>query len=204
MFSNKANVVSFLAQTKGILIDLDETLLVLGVDWEALKKAFTDLYESTYHIPLPVKGFMEIFGYIKQKHGEAALKPYIELQRKYEFEAINSPKTVPLWLIKEGLSILRSIIPAFTIMAVISNNFHETISKVLERFSIKFRFQYIIGRDDVKEAKPNPEGLLRVIKMFSLPPNECIYIGNHETDALAAKGANIPYLDIIELQKMFS
>jgi phosphoglycolate phosphatase-like HAD superfamily hydrolase len=204
MFDSKSKLVSFLSQLKGILIDLDETLLVLGVDWEVLKKSFNDVYESTYHTPLPVKRFMEIFGYIKQNHGEAALQPYIDLQRQHETAAIISPKTVPLWLIKDGLTILGSIVPQSTIWAVISNNFHNTISKVLDRFSIKFRFQSIIGRDDVKEAKPDPEGLLRIIKLYGLPVKECLYIGNHETDEMAANAANIPYIDILVLQKLFS
>ncbi|GLQ30768.1 HAD family hydrolase [Litoribrevibacter albus] len=49
-----------------------------------------------------------------------------------------------------------------------------------------------ITRDDVTEIKPNPEGLEICSKKLSVPPSDCLYIGDHKRDIDAAHNAQMP------------
>ncbi len=49
----------------------------------------------------------------------------------------------------------------------------------------------LIGYEDSKEHKPNPEPLLKALKLFNAKPKTTIYIGDHENDITAAKNAGI-------------
>jgi phosphoglycolate phosphatase len=48
-----------------------------------------------------------------------------------------------------------------------------------------------ITRDDVTEIKPHPEGLEICAEKLSLPPSDCLYIGDHKRDIEAAINANM-------------
>ena len=49
----------------------------------------------------------------------------------------------------------------------------------------------LIGYDDVKTHKPDPEPLLKALALFDVEANEAIYIGDHENDIKAAKKAGM-------------
>jgi len=49
----------------------------------------------------------------------------------------------------------------------------------------------IITRNDVKEVKPSPEGLIKVMAQLDVSPERCVYIGDTAGDMLAAKAAQI-------------
>lgn len=49
----------------------------------------------------------------------------------------------------------------------------------------------LIGYEDSEEHKPDPEPLLKALKLFNAKPRTTIYIGDHENDMIAAKKAGI-------------
>lgn len=51
------------------------------------------------------------------------------------------------------------------------------------------RFLSIHGADTVPNPKPNPDGLLLCCKEIGISPDECVYIGDSPSDAVAAKAA---------------
>lgn len=55
-------------------------------------------------------------------------------------------------------------------------------------------FDVIVTFDDVKECKPSPDGLLKACADFSLNPQECLYVGDANTDYLAAKNAKMDFM----------
>lgn len=67
----------------------------------------------------------------------------------------------------------------------------------LKRFDIWDYFKYIIGMDDVKEGKPNPEGILKILKKLGVKPEETIYVGDNLADLNAAKNANVNFIGSI-------
>ena len=54
-------------------------------------------------------------------------------------------------------------------------------------------FDIIVTDDEVREAKPDPEGLSRALGTLNLPPSDALYVGDSVGDAQAAKAAGVPF-----------
>jgi phosphoglycolate phosphatase/pyrophosphatase PpaX len=55
------------------------------------------------------------------------------------------------------------------------------------------RFDVVITDDEVHEAKPHPEGLMKALTRLRLLPEEAIYIGDSLADLKAATTANVRF-----------
>jgi HAD superfamily hydrolase (TIGR01509 family) len=53
----------------------------------------------------------------------------------------------------------------------------------------KLPYDTLVAGDDVKNRKPNPEPVLKACENLRLNPKDCIFIGDHPFDMLAAKSA---------------
>lgn len=54
-------------------------------------------------------------------------------------------------------------------------------------------FEIIICPEDVKNCKPNPEGILLAINHFNVNLEDTLYVGDGERDYLSSKNANIDF-----------
>lgn len=66
----------------------------------------------------------------------------------------------------------------------------------LKRFNIQKYFNAIIVKEDVKEGKPNPEGLLKIIKKLNVKSNETVYVGDNLADLKTAKNADVDFIGV--------
>lgn len=74
-------------------------------------------------------------------------------------------------------------------MGVVTATFHREADEVLRFHGLRDYFEFVIGGDDVKKAKPDPEGILTACGRLGAGPEEAIYIGDTAGDAKAAKAA---------------
>jgi HAD superfamily hydrolase (TIGR01549 family) len=51
-------------------------------------------------------------------------------------------------------------------------------------------YNLVIGHDDVRKTKPNPEPVLKACGNLKLNPKDCIFVGDHPFDMQAAKSAD--------------
>jgi phosphoglycolate phosphatase-like HAD superfamily hydrolase len=58
-------------------------------------------------------------------------------------------------------------------------------------------FQSIHGADDVPAPKPAADGLWLVCKELGLEPQDCVYVGDSPSDAMAAKNAGMPAIGVL-------
>ncbi|WP_254531459.1 HAD family hydrolase [Natrinema gelatinilyticum] len=76
---------------------------------------------------------------------------------------------------------------------VVSNNHHSTLEFVLDQFELKPLFSTYYGREKTIESlrlkKPNPHYLERALA--DLEAESALYVGDSETDVLAAERASI-------------
>ena len=56
-------------------------------------------------------------------------------------------------------------------------------------------FRRYVTMDDVKKGKPDPEGLLLLLK--DMPGREALYLGDNIDDALSAKRAGVPFIGVL-------
>ncbi|EOD42492.1 HAD superfamily hydrolase [Candidatus Nanobsidianus stetteri] len=81
-------------------------------------------------------------------------------------------------------------------MAIFTSNTRRLTIEILKHLHIDNLFDIIITSDDVKQTKPDPEGYIKIIKGFSVLPNEILAIEDSIYGVIAAKRAGINVIGV--------
>ncbi len=77
-------------------------------------------------------------------------------------------------------------------LGVITNKLHKTTDYCIELLKMKDIFSLIIGSDDVKKGKPDPEGVnFAIEKFYNVNKSEVLYVGDNASDLQTADNAGI-------------
>ena len=90
--------------------------------------------------------------------------------------------------IPELLSALKS---AGVRLAVCSNKPHDSALRVVETIFGPGIFDAVQGQSDTVPIKPDPRGLLAILKKLGLRKQDCLYFGDSNTDMYTARNAGI-------------
>lgn len=94
----------------------------------------------------------------------------------------------------EGLRRIRS---AKIKTAVVTTKFHYRIEQILSKFNALDLVDTIIGGEDVKHQKPDPEGLLLAAERLGLAVSDILYVGDSIVDAGAAQAAGMDFAAVL-------
>jgi len=81
--------------------------------------------------------------------------------------------------------------------AIVSTKCHYRIDEALAKFNITNLIDYIVGLEDVADAKPSPEGLLKVIDYFGSDKQSVLFIGDSLIDAKTAANAGVDFAAVL-------
>ena len=81
-------------------------------------------------------------------------------------------------------------------LAVASTKSRREIIRVLEHLGLARYFEAFCGSDEVAEAKPAPDCLLRVMQATGLKPEHTLYFGDHVVDIQAGRAAGVRVIAI--------
>jgi HAD superfamily hydrolase (TIGR01509 family) len=73
----------------------------------------------------------------------------------------------------------------------------EEVNIVLKKLGIRKYFGKILGREDVKHHKPNPELYLKLAKKLKIKPSECVVIEDSVSGVTAAKRAKMKCIAVL-------
>lgn len=76
----------------------------------------------------------------------------------------------------------------------ISTNRSDTAQPVLAYHGLEELFDFVVSSLDVKQPKPHPESLLKILDYFGVSGREAIYIGDSPIDEQAAQAAGVPLI----------
>ncbi|MDC3226097.1 HAD-IA family hydrolase [Candidatus Pelagibacter sp.] len=100
-----------------------------------------------------------------------------------ESTLINGVKKFLIWCKKENIS-----------MAVCTNKTEHLAVDLLKKIGIYDYFEYVAGHNTFEYCKPDPRHLTTIVEILNGDKNKSIMIGDSETDANAAKAAEIPVI----------
>ena len=100
-----------------------------------------------------------------------------------ESTLINGVKEFLLWCKEQNIS-----------MAVCTNKQERLSNDLLKKIGIYDFFEYVAGSDTFDYCKPDPRHLTNVVEILDGDLKKTIMIGDSETDANAAKAAEIPVI----------
>ena len=187
-----------------VLFDLDGTLVDTAPD---LMKAHNHVMRKFGY---PTKSTAEIRNLVGQGAG-AMLGRSIWGQAKKEFSKVDD-ENVKKEMINEFIDYYgKNIIHESTLingvkeflkwckdqnisMAVCTNKQEYLSNDLLKKIGIYNFFEYVAGSDTFDYCKPDPRHLTSVVEILGGDLNKTIMIGDSETDANAAKAAEIPII----------
>jgi HAD superfamily hydrolase (TIGR01509 family) len=76
----------------------------------------------------------------------------------------------------------------------VATNRSNTIGPVLESFGLKEYFDLVISSLDVKNPKPHPESIFKILEFFQLNPRDALYVGDSAVDDETAKAARVHFV----------
>ena len=79
-------------------------------------------------------------------------------------------------------------------MAVCTNKQEHLSIDLLKKIKIYHFFDYVAGGNTFNHNKPNPKHLTDTIEIIGGNVKKALMIGDSETDSLAAKAADIPFV----------
>jgi len=129
----------------------------------------------------------------KEYHSVSDLKIKDEMSKEFvnfygkniinESTLINGVKEFLKWCRKQNIS-----------MAVCTNKQEYLSNDLLKKIGIYEFFEYVAGSDTFDYCKPDPRHLTNVVEILDGDIKKTIMIGDSETDANAAKAADIPVI----------
>ena len=80
---------------------------------------------------------------------------------------------------------------------IVTTKFHYRIEQILLKFDALDMVDFIVGAEDVKIEKPDPEGLLWVIEHLKLKNEEVLYVGDSLVDVRTAQNAGVDFAGVM-------
>lgn len=159
------------------IYDFDRTLVWLPIDWNEVNRQCLERFNvrRPYDIPFNIRKDASKMNFLK----------------RMELQGVSSMKVN-----EQLLSQVQANYEKGTRHAIFSNNLHKTIDGALRRLEVAKCFETIFGLEDVEKTKPNPEGLLKILRQFNAKPNECTYYGDLPKDEQAAKQAGVEFVKV--------
>jgi len=185
-------------EKKVIVFDLDGTIVRLVADWHSLFKALTSRFIEKYQKAINHESMSAILSSVVKLGDEEELQLNFNLIQLYELENITSNQPIKEVIYFINNKELFGVSPNAK-LAVFSLNTRSTILKSLEMAGILDKFEFFVGREDVRKWKPEPDGLLKILDYFKVDAKEMIYFGDLEKDLLAGAKAGVEsyYIDTL-------
>ncbi|MBE5868334.1 MAG: HAD family hydrolase [Lachnospiraceae bacterium] len=173
------------------------------------------LGDSTKGIVLSVNYALEQLGYVEKQTTDIKRTIGLSLKDTYttltknedvdmalQFAALFKEKAdevmVESTLLYEGVKeVLEQLKTQGYKIAIVTTKFHYRIRQILEKFSASELIDFIVGAEDVKIEKPDPEGLLWAIRNLDVGKNEVLYVGDSIVDAKTAENAKVSFAAVL-------
>lgn len=120
----------------------------------------------------------------------------LEVFRKEYVKEADVHMTVNTVLFLETKSVLIALKDAGARVGIISTKYRFRIKELLDQHFPTNFMDIIVGGEDVKNAKPSPEGVLFAIKQLHTTKAETLYIGDSTIDAETAQAAGVDFAGI--------
>ena len=120
---------------------------------------------------------------VPAKHQESAVRSYHAYYREHFKELASVYEGIP--------DLITQLQNAKIGMAIYTGSDGRMTKTTLELSGLQERFPIVVTADDVREAKPDPEGLIRTLDLIRGSRDRAIYLGDAVRDMEAAKRASM-------------
>ncbi|MHA1110998.1 MAG: HAD hydrolase-like protein [Promethearchaeota archaeon] len=180
------------------IFDFDETVVNLNLKWDELKENLSALVKERFNIKMTFTPIIEKLEELKSKISQDEFIPILNSLIQGEIHALKEYSTIQ----PVGFTLLTEIYKNYVEnskenchIALLSNNYTETITLGAKQYGFDSYISYYVGRDMVKKIKPDVEGLKKIHENFSnIQKSEIIYFGDSaKYDKMVAESYGIDF-----------
>ena len=188
---------------KGIVFDLDGTLIHTSINFTTMKERMIGVLEEK-GIPeglfTPKQTTVVIIATaeeILRKEGRS-LEEISDMQRTLE-NIMNQGELEAIPDISEVDGVqgaLKDLRAAGYMLAVLTRSHHAYAVDALRKIGAQDLFDVILGRGETPKPKPYPEALEHTAKLLGVETSEIIFVGDNHIDAKSAAKTGIPFIGV--------
>jgi phosphoglycolate phosphatase len=179
---------------KGIIFDMDNTLLQSRIDFAAMKQDIFGYLGERRLLPEGIAPGDHTTGTLitaAKKHGIAAA----QLDEVWEIAARHEVRGMEGAGLEPGAAVFLEQMGQGVIKAIITNNAYEAAVAALEQTRIAALFDAIAGREHMETVKPSPSGYFHVMNQFpQLASRDWLAVGDSWIDGAAANAAGVAFV----------
>lgn len=168
-----------MSEYEAVVYDLDGTLVRLDVDWDAVATRCGAVLRAR---DVDVEG-ASIWEMRERAAEHDLLDRVDEAIAEFEREGARSARRLAL----------ADELPREEPVGVCSLNASAACRIALELHGLDGHVGTIVGRDSVETVKPDPEPLLAAVEALDATPEQTLFIGDSDTDELAARRAGTDF-----------
>lgn len=80
------------------------------------------------------------------------------------------------------------------VLLAVNTNRADSMKPLMDRFDLWPFFDLVMTAADVRNPKPHPESIEKILARFQLKNNEAVFIGDSEVDRQAAESARVKFI----------
>lgn len=173
---------------KALLFDFDGTLLntndlIVQTFMHVLEERFPGQYSPEDCLQFIGPSLAETFEKLAPDEVEDLIKKYREWNHAHHDELVKEYEGV--------IPALEQLKEQNIRLAIVSTKQRDTIKRGLNIMKAAHLFELIVGIEDVKNVKPDPEPIELALKQLGVSKDEVIMIGDNYHDILAGKNAGV-------------
>ncbi len=185
--------------TKGIIFDLDGTLVDSAPDLHAISNA---VLAAHGHAPLTLE---EVTSFIGNGIPKLVERCFRAVDSPLEGKALESATAMFLEKYAEApakhstfypgvLETLDKLKEQGFVLGICTNKTEKMADLIVKEMGVSSYFACVAGGDRIKEKKPAPEPLINCAREMGCKPENIIFVGDSETDAATAENADVSFI----------
>jgi len=177
-----------------VIFDFDGTIAHLKVDWESLKRELNVHFKRFYDFDSDFASLYQEIDRLSGLLGEKAREEALAIIEKYEVRGVEN-----LGIIPETVKLMEKLKDKGIKLALFSSNTRKAVEMALMKIDKLGFFESIVTIEDVSKNKPDPEGLIKILRACKVSESGALFIGDRQRDLEAGKRAGIKTMLIKEL-----
>lgn len=183
-----------------ILFDLDNTLIEIPDPWNYFDGIIIEVVRDDFHLPVPTQEQRDtLWRTGKEYYKILASWGIVDAKKFWEFfdhrDFLKRKVLIAenkLILHPEIIPILRQLKARGYTLGIVTNSPTFIARMELDAYNFDSMFSIVLGLGETQDiCKPEPDGILLVLKKLGFLPENAVYIGDSTVDLIAAKRAHV-------------
>jgi len=188
---------------RGVVFDLDDTLVLSTVDYAKFKRLVIERIEShgeDASLYSPTETIVAIIARYEDRMRRSGVTD-TEIRRRIEeldriMDTVELEKVGETRAVKGAVRLLEVLKSRGVRIGVLTRGCERYAETALRTTGLLELVDELECRNSTTPAKPNPASYLRLVKRLGVRKDETLFVGDHPIDAQCARNAGVPFVAV--------